>query len=86
MADNKNYELDDEALAGAAGGINNENTVQPRFNVGDVVKFRVDNGSGQGELRVGTISKVENFDEVWGYSYRVDSWDSSLSENRLTPA
>lgn len=64
MAENQNMNVDDEVMANAVGG-ENEEIPAPRFNVGDTA-VQVNGGF------MVTILEVLNYDRPeWGWNYRV---------------
>lgn len=71
MAENKNMEIDDEAMARATGGTGNDST--PKFKVGDRVHYELTNPvTGETMAVNGAIVSFEFVDEAGKWRYKVD--------------
>ena len=83
MTDNINVELDDDQMWNAKGGLSNGNLNEPRFGVGDSVRFRAVDDSGNQEIRIGRVLTVASSEDGWSNEYTVDSCDHPVSEVNL---
>ncbi len=75
MADSRNMELNDEAMANAAGGADAGLGGGPKFKIGDRVHYELTNPANGGTMAVdGNITAVEFVNEAgkWRYTIQTD--------------
>ena len=83
MNENINMEIDDDMMAVAQGGIETRDNEAPKFSVGDMVRYRDSDESGKQVYRMGHVVDVALDNDGWGYKYKTDSSEKTISEINL---